>query len=73
MTTARLFRLFGGREIVMAITGVSRNAINHWHANGVPYRHWPVIRDAAREAGIPGVTDLALASTRPQRRCEAAQ
>ena len=28
------------------------NAINHWVRNGVPFRHWPVIRAvAAREAG----------------------
>jgi hypothetical protein len=65
MTTEGLFRAFGGREYVMAVTGVSRNAINHWLRNGVPYRHWPAIREAAREAGIPGITDLALASTRP--------
>ena len=64
MTTDRLFRAFGGREAVMAITGVSRNAINHWARNGVPYRHWPALREAAREAGIPGITDAALASTR---------
>lgn len=52
----------------MAIAGVSRNAINHWLRNGVPYRHWPVIREAAREAGIPGITDITLASTRPGSR-----
>jgi hypothetical protein len=56
----------------MAITGVSRNAINHWERHGVPYRHWPVLRAAAREAGIAGITDAALASTRAngrQRAC----
>lgn len=67
MTTAGLFRLFGGRENVMDVCGVSRNAINHWLKTGVPYRHWPVIREAARDAGIPGVTDAALASTRLRR------
>ena len=67
MTTIGLFKAFGGREIVMDIAGVSRNTINHWVRTGVPYRHWPVIRAAAREAGIPGVTDAALASTRPHR------
>ena len=75
MTTDKLFRAFGGREILMDVTGVSRNAINHWGRNGVPFRHWPVIRAAAREAGIPGITDAALASTRPRAklRCEAAE
>jgi len=62
MTTARLFRLFGGREVVMAVAGVSRQAANHWVHNGVPYRHWPALRAAAAEAGIPGITDAALAS-----------
>ena len=59
----------------MDVTGVSRNAINHWLRNGVPFRHWPVIRAAAREAGVPGITDAALASTRPRAklRCEAAE
>ena len=57
----------------MAVAGVSRQAANHWVHNGVPYRHWPALRAAAEEAGIPGITDAALASTRPQRRCEAAQ
>lgn len=68
MTTARLFRLFGGREVVMAIADVSRQAVNHWIHNGVPYRHWPALRAAAKEAGIPGITDAALASTRPNGR-----
>jgi hypothetical protein len=68
MTTAELFRLFGGREVVMAVAGVSRQAANHWLRNGVPYRHWPALRAAAAEAGIPGITDAALASTRPGRR-----
>jgi hypothetical protein len=68
MTTARLFRLFGGREVVMAVAGVSRNAANHWLRNGVPYRHWPALRAAAEEAGIRDVTDQALASTRPNGR-----
>ena len=73
MTTSGLFKAFGGREHVMAVTGVSRNAINHWLKNGVPYRHWPAIREAAREAGIPGITDIALASTRSERRRAARQ
>lgn len=74
MTTTGLFKLFGGREAVMDITGVSRNAINHWLKTGVPYKHWPVLREAAREAGIAGVTDAALASTRPAyRRRQAAE
>lgn len=72
MTTTGLFRAFGGREIVMAIVGVNRNAINHWVRNGVPYRHWPALRTAAAEAGIRGITDQALASTRPQRRRQVA-
>ena len=59
----------------MACTGASRNAVNHWHRTGVPFRHWPVLRAAAAEAGIKGVTDHALASTRPgsEPRCEAAE
>jgi len=73
MTTARLFRLFGGREIVMAVTGTTRQAANHWMHNGVPYKHWPAIREAAAEAGIPGITDAALASTRPRARRKAAE
>jgi len=68
MTTAKLFRLFGGREIVMAVTGATRQAANHWMHNGVPYRHWPAIRAAAADAGIPGITDAVLASTRPRSR-----
>jgi hypothetical protein len=68
MTTAKLFRLFGGREVVMSVSGVSRQAANHWLRNGVPYRHWPALRAAAEEAGIPGITDAALASTRPDWR-----
>jgi hypothetical protein len=68
MTTTGLFKAFGGREIVMAIVGVRRNAINHWIKNGVPYRHWPALRIAAYQAGIPGITDAALASTRPGKR-----
>jgi len=68
MTTGRLFQLFGGREIVMAVTGVTRQAANHWFQTGVPYRHWPALRAAATEAGIKGITDEALASTRTNGR-----
>lgn len=65
MTTAELFEAFGGRERIMAITGQSRNAINHWLLDGVPFRHFSALRKAARKAGIPGITDEALAGTRP--------
>jgi len=71
MTTAKLFGLFGGREVVMEITGAHRNTVNHWHRHGVPYRHWPALRRAAAEAGIRGITDSALASTRQNGRKEA--
>lgn len=58
----------------MVICGVNRNAINHWVRQGVPYKHWPALREAAEEAGIPGITDAALASTRPrQSRRQAAE
>jgi len=73
MTTLRLFKAFGGRETLMDICDVSRNAINHWLSYGVPYKHWPAIREAAAEAGIPGITDAALASTRPRARRKAAE
>ena len=68
MTTEQLFRLFGGRGIVMAITGATRQATNHWKVHGVPYRHWPALRAAAEAAGIPRVSDASLASTRPRRK-----
>lgn len=65
MTTAGLFKVFGGRDTVMAITGCSRQAVNHWHEAGVPYRHWPALVKAAVAAGHRGVTNEALADTRP--------
>jgi len=68
MTTEQLFRLFGGRGIVMTITGATRQAANHWRVHGVPYKHWPALRAAAEAGGLSGVTDTALASTRPRRK-----
>lgn len=67
MTTDRLFKLLGGRENVMQITGASRQATGHWIAWGVPYRHWPALRAAARVAGLR-LTDAALLSTRRRRK-----
>jgi len=76
MTTAELFKAFGGREAVMAVTGMNRNTVNHWLTEGVPYRHFAKLRKAAKKAGIPGITDEALESTRnpppPCRRCRKA-
>jgi hypothetical protein len=78
MTTAELFKVFGGREVVMAVTGMNRNTVNHWLTEGVPYRHFAKLRKAAEKAGIRGITDEALESTRsPQppprrRRCRKA-
>lgn len=50
----------------MAVTGATRQATNHWLENGVPYKYWPMLRAAAQSGGIVGVTDEALASTRPR-------
>jgi hypothetical protein len=77
MTTVELFKAFGGREVVMAITGQSRNAVNHWFLAGVPFRHWPALVEAATNLDIPGVTLATLQGTRPKasrrrrRRCAA--
>ena len=65
MTAAELFHAFGGKEGVMAATGNARNTVTHWLHAGVPWRHWPALRTYAAEHGIPGITDEALAGTRP--------
>ncbi len=66
MTTLELFKAFGGREIVMGITGQSRNTVNHWRTAGVPFRHWPALVEAAANQEIPGVTLASLQGTRPK-------
>jgi len=65
MTFDELLAAFGGIEGLMAVTGARRNAVNHWRSTGVPYRHWPAIRAAARLWRIKGVDDEALMATRP--------
>lgn len=66
MTTAELFKAFGGQEAVMQLTGTTRNATNHWHVAGVPFRHWPILVETAAKAGIRTVTNASLATTRPK-------
>lgn len=65
MTTDELIEKFGGREVVMAVTGAHRNAVNNWRRDGVPYKHWPVLMEAAEREGIHGVTFEELRGTRP--------
>jgi hypothetical protein len=66
MTTDELFDAFGGREVVMAITGAARNAANNWRHDGIPFKHWPALILAAERRGIDGITFDALQGTRPQ-------
>jgi len=69
MSTEELFAAFGGREAVMAITGAQRNAANNWRHDGVPFKHWQALIEAAEERGIPGITMKTLRLT---RRCKVA-
>lgn len=64
MTTDELFEAFGGREAVMAVTGAHRNAANNWRHDGVPFKHWQALIEAAEERGIPGITLKTLRLTR---------
>lgn len=66
MTTDELFEKFGGREAVMAITGAARNAANNWRHDGVPFKHWAPLIEAAEQSGIEGITFDALRGTRPK-------
>lgn len=72
MTTDDLIRAFGGRDAVMLITGSARNAVNNWRHDGVPFRHWKALIEAAEAMGIPGITMDALLATRPKRSPEPA-
>jgi hypothetical protein len=67
MTTDELIEAFGGRDVVMEITGAARNAVNNWRHDGVPYKHWKALIEAAEVRGVPGITLDALESTRPAR------
>jgi hypothetical protein len=64
MTTDELIEAFGGRVVVMAITGAGRNAVNNWRHDGVPFRHWQALIETAEARGIPGITMKALRCTR---------
>jgi hypothetical protein len=68
MTIDDLFRKFGGREAVMALTNSSRTALNNWRHDGVPYRHWPTLIKAAAANNIEGIDMDTLALLRPQQR-----
>jgi hypothetical protein len=65
MTVDDLFALFGGRDALMDITRSSRVAIYNWRAQGVPYKHWQALTEAADRLGIKGVTLATLRTTRP--------
>jgi hypothetical protein len=65
MTTDELIEAFGGRDVVMEITGAARNAVNNWRHDGVPYKHWKALIEAAEVRGVPGITMDALLATRP--------
>ena len=67
MTFDELLAAFGGRDEVMAITRSARNAVNNWRHDGVPFRHWKALIEAAGERGIPGITLDTLEGTRPAR------
>jgi hypothetical protein len=64
MTTDEVICAFGGREAVMAITGAARNAVNNWRHDGIPYRHWQALIEAAEDQDIPGITMKALQASR---------
>lgn len=72
MTTDDIIAAFGGRDAVMEITGKGRNHLNNWRHDGVPFRHWQALIEAAEERSIPGITMKSLRSTRPVRAKEAA-
>jgi hypothetical protein len=65
MTCAEIFELLGGREAVMEITGQSRNSVNHWLTDGIPWRHFPALKAAAARQSIVGITDETLTASRP--------
>ena len=58
MTTEKMFQAFGGREVIMSITGAKRSAINNWSYAGVPYKHWPALLTAAEKRGLSHVVNL---------------
>jgi hypothetical protein len=58
MTTEKMFAAFGGREVIMSITGAKRSAINNWSYAGVPYKHWPALLTAAEKRGLSHVVNL---------------
>jgi hypothetical protein len=68
MTCAEIFKILGGREAVMEITGQSRNSVNHWLHDGIPWRHFPALKAAAVQRSIVGITDETLAASRPDAR-----
>jgi hypothetical protein len=68
MTCAEIFEALGGREAVMRITGQSRNSVNHWLNDGIPWRHFPALKAAAAAQSIAGITDETLAASRPDAR-----
>jgi glycerate kinase len=64
MTTDEMIAAFGGRDVVMEITGAARNAVNNWRHDGVPYKHHKALIEAAERRGIAGITLCSLHATR---------
>jgi hypothetical protein len=72
MTTDEIFEAFGGTPGLMAVTHASRNAVNNWRYDGVPYRHFRALLREAERAGIRGISLETLEASRPAKTTEAA-
>ncbi len=64
MTTDDMIAAFGGRDVVMEITGAARNAVNNWRHDGVPYKHHKALIEAAASLGVVGINLCSLHATR---------
>lgn len=66
MDTDAILNALGGRAEIAIALGVSRGAPNNWaRVDGIPYRHWPKLRELAAEKGVAGIDDAVLAASRP--------
>jgi hypothetical protein len=61
---------FGTAEKLAAAIGERGGTVRQWRArNSIPSEYWPRVADAAKQAGIDGITvDALLALARPRKR-----